>query len=111
MDPNNRCDRTKDVEEELCKNLQKEVAPLVFTQKMKDRVLRKARPASFWNKEFRVPLIPAAALFSFMLAVGFGWLLYQPDKPGDAAWEERQLVILDSGIFYKDQMEDKGDGL
>ncbi|GIP34016.1 hypothetical protein [Paenibacillus sp. J2TS4] len=88
--------------------LQKEMAGIEFTEAMKTQVLRDAK-RSFWEREVYIP--PALLAGVVGVFVIFGVLAFTPitSNPSTTTVSAGQkLIVLNSGVFYEEQLEAGG---
>ncbi|MGN7382121.1 hypothetical protein [Paenibacillus sp. SAFN-117] len=99
---------TKEEAAKIKEQLDKELSAVQFTDSMKASVLRQAK-RTFWEKEVYIPHPFVAAVVGVMVLAAV--LIFNPvsrDQQPEAPAGPK-LVVLNSGVFYEEQLQEGGD--
>lgn len=92
------------------KQIDSELSDIHFDEQMQRAVLNKTRPASFWNRELRIPGLAASIILCILIAVpAIGWhrLTSLPSPlitKNEKLQLQDELIILAGGAFYESEL-------
>ncbi|MBU9720887.1 MULTISPECIES: hypothetical protein [Bacillaceae] len=102
---------SKDRQKELKGKLDKELVPVVFSEKSKVEVLSLTHPQTlqeklkgWWNKDVTIPLIPIGAVLVLFITVGSVMAVMENDVE-----VQRYLIEKGGNLYWSDMLESGGD--